>query len=204
MGSERGRRRAECRRLPSRRCTEWLLPPGNSGPAAESRGGGGGTVCFEHRVGHTRKWRREGAAPTPGDGAVGTGRRRGRHGTLGRECQPRVQSGRGREPVSFWLWFCGGKFGRVLGGEGLVGAPGLVKGCSGRRGPCRTSFSFWGLGIFRSPSLLPLLGRRVEESCTSEQVSPGAESPLEFVLLLGGGERPLWWGLLLFGLIYPS
>lgn len=41
---------------PSRRSADWLLQLESSGPVAQCSGGGGGTVCFEHRVGHTRKW----------------------------------------------------------------------------------------------------------------------------------------------------
>lgn len=84
-----------------------------------------------------------------------------------------------------------------------MGAPGLVKGCSGRRGPAalhsipgdsvssglHLSFHYWA-GELRG--VVPV------------RKSPLEQSPLEFLLLLGGGERPLWWGLLLFGLFYPS
>lgn len=54
----------------------------------------------------------------------------------------------------------------------------LVKGCGCRRGAARTSFSYFkGLPIFKSP---PLLASRVEGSCIGEEVTAGAQSPLEF------------------------
>lgn len=100
-------------------------PAENSGPAAESSGGGGGLVCFEHRAGHTRKCAvrelRRLSRRVPG-----TGRWRRRHGTLRRVTRG-CNTARSVRPAS-------GSVSTVVdpagfqGGRGPPGAAGLAKG----------------------------------------------------------------------------
>lgn len=175
---------------------EWLLQPEKSGHAVES------SLAVEGQFVLSTEW------CTPGSGATqelrrrrrgrvpGTRRWRGLPGTLWRERQARLQPG--------GSWLPSGSGSMVVDSAGFweARASWLVKGCGGRKGAGRTS-SISGESL-SSGHHLSSHSSRVEGSCISEEVTAGAESPLEFSLLVGGGERPPWWGSLLFGLFNPS
>lgn len=169
-----------------------------------------GQFVLSTEGGNTRKWRRTGAALPPGAGAgtghraPGTGRWRGSHGTLWRKCQPRVQYRQG-----------GSRPGSSPGSTVVV--PAGFREARASWGDWSGEGLRWPKGI-RLPSFSHSRASALFiPSAYSSHPSPGdlrrvllvrkwqLEQRIHLCFqLLGGGERLLWWRLLLFGLFNPS